>query len=147
MTDTPILAVAPSPSPKALVLITRTTICDCGERFSAPELYERHQPSGHWNLRNILHLRRLHSLPEWRLPIERQAVSERIPFCDYCLALGAPLDGLPLPPNPKATVGGLGGSSTGRMTTDGSHIEEVEKKPRPKVAARPPIMTLEEIFR
>lgn len=128
---------APTPLPKALVLITRTTICDCGERYSCPELYERYQPQGHWNMRNILHLKRRTTLPPHRLPIERHVVVEQVPFCDYCLALGEPLAGLPPPVDPKASVGGLG-----RVAPP-----TVEAKPSAKpTPARRTAMTLDDVF-
>lgn len=114
----PVIAPPPPSGPaKALVLITRLTTCSCGEHYSAPEIYERYTPQGHWSVRNILHLKRRTGLPQFRLPVERLVVNEQVPFCPMCLALGDPLGSLPLPPDPKASVGGLGAASAPSVPT------------------------------
>lgn len=144
MNPTPLSTPLPSPAApslgvaKALVLITRTTVCECGERYSSPELYERFTPPGHWNMRNMLHLKRRTTLPAHRLPIERHVVVEQIPFCDYCLALGAPLGALPLPPDPKASVGGLGKPPP--------TVVETKPPAKPAPVRRSPAMTLDDVF-
>lgn len=154
MTDTPSTVtpvspkLAPSGAPKALVLITRTTICDCGERFATPELYERFQPLGHWALRSTVHLRRLHSMPQWRLRIERQSVLDQIPFCDTCLALGNPLGELPQLPDSKTPLVNLdpAAASQGVLAPIPPYKPAVTKPPAAKPAARRAPLSLDDIF-